>query len=67
MDFEYSTWAAWQAVFPNIRANMCLFHLTESIGRKIKKLNLVQIYSADAEYRSMIRCLVALTFLPRIY
>ena len=43
MDFERTTWRAFQQLFPNAILRGCAFHWTQSLFRNLKKIGLVPV------------------------
>uniref|UniRef100_A0A915EBB9 ISXO2-like transposase domain-containing protein n=1 Tax=Ditylenchus dipsaci TaxID=166011 RepID=A0A915EBB9_9BILA len=64
-DFEQAAINAFKEVFgSNWTIRTCLFHLSQSIHRHIKRNGLSHIYSSNEDYRTLVRSLAALSFLP---
>uniref|UniRef100_A0A915DX09 Potassium channel domain-containing protein n=1 Tax=Ditylenchus dipsaci TaxID=166011 RepID=A0A915DX09_9BILA len=64
-DFEQAAINAFKEVFgSNLTIRTCLFHLSQSIHRHIKRNGLSHIYSSNEDYRTLVRSLAALSFLP---
>ena len=63
-DFEKAFHGAVNEVFPDARLVGCLFHLGQSVWRKIGSLNLTNLYLHDEQIRSFCKMLVALAFVP---
>lgn len=61
LDFEINSFVH---VFPDGQVFNCLFHLGQAIYRKVKKHGLTKRYHEDSEFRTAVRMLVALAFLP---
>ena len=63
-DFELATIRALQEVFPQASVRCCLFHLAQSIHRKVQTTGLMEDYENDDEFRLSIKMLSALSFYP---
>ena len=63
-DFEQASLQAVRARFPACVVKGCLFHLGQSIWRKIQAEGMRELYMNDEESRIKIKMLLALTFLP---
>ncbi|KAF9764537.1 hypothetical protein NGRA_0476 [Nosema granulosis] len=58
-DFEITALAS---NWPNARINGCLFHFGLAIDRKIKNLNLSNIYATSFAFKKFTRALTSLTY-----
>jgi len=63
LDFEAGARTAFTFVWPDITIRHCLFHLGQSVNRKVQSLGLSQLYIDNEEFRKSIRSLAALAFL----
>ena len=63
-DFENSFHNAVNEVFSNACLVGCLFHLGQSVWRKINSLNLTSLYLHNENMRLFCKMLVALAFIP---
>ena len=63
-DFELGARKAFVEKFPEVTISSCLFHLSQSIFKKICDLGLRQRYREDEVFNLKIRCFSALAFLP---
>ena len=64
IDFEQACIGAITMVFPNASVYGCLFHLTKSIYRHVQANGLQQQYLNDNLFRTNIRMIGALAFVP---
>ena len=64
-DFEVAAFAALATHFPGPAFWGCLFHLAQSVDRKVVELGLRQRYLGSPEFRRAVKSLVALAFFPR--
>ena len=64
MDFEKAIIQAAQAVFPAAALKGCLFHLGQSLWRKIQSEGLVTHYWENEAIRMFMKMLLALSFIP---
>ena len=63
-DFERASFGAAQRVFPGVDSGGCLFHLAQSIDRKIAALGLQGKYNSDGEFKLRVKMLLGCAFLP---
>ena len=63
-DFEMGAVSAMRAVHPNTTQKGCLFHLSQSVYRKVQASGLQGIYLEDEAFRTNVRMLPALAFVP---
>ncbi|KAF9761940.1 hypothetical protein NGRA_2326 [Nosema granulosis] len=61
-DFEIPAITALTSIWLNTRINGCLFHLGQAIDRKIKDLNLSNIYATNFAFKKFTRALIALAY-----
>jgi len=64
LDFEAAARQAVSRVFPNAQIHGCLFHLGQSVWRRIQNDGLQQLYSEDTDFALHLRLLTALAFVP---
>nr|XP_033788082.1 uncharacterized protein LOC117354520 isoform X1 [Geotrypetes seraphini] len=64
MDFERASLQAVSRVFPNSSVSGCLFHLGQSLWRKIQDEGLTSNYRDDENVRLYAKMLLALSFVP---
>ena len=64
VDFEQAMIGATRNVYPLVPQKGCLFHLSKNIYRKVQDLGLSQLYLDDEQFRTNIRMIAALSFLP---
>jgi hypothetical protein len=50
-------------ILPNVEIRHCLFHLSQSVFRKIASDGMIQLYRNDLEFKKAIRSLPSLSFL----
>lgn len=63
-DFEVGLQNSVKIVFPNIEVHGCLFHLSQSVHRKICELGLKGRYNTDKTFQLKIKSFCALAFIP---
>ena len=63
LDFEKSAINAFMKVFPDANINGSLFHISQSVWRKIQITGLSNSYISDANCRLYCKMLAALAFL----
>jgi hypothetical protein len=63
-DFEQSTIKSLGEAFPGAKVSGCLFHLCQSVHRKIGELGLKRRYNTDDDFALAIKCFPALAFVP---
>ena len=61
-DFELGSINAFRNIFPNVRISGCLFHLGQSIQRKVAKMGLKSLYKTDRRVKKFVRFLSSLSF-----
>lgn len=64
LDFEKAAANAFHATWRGTQTRLCLFHLSQSLFRRIKKEHLTTLYSQNDAVKSTVRKTAALTFLP---
>jgi hypothetical protein len=63
-DFERASLNACAAVFPAARLTGCLFHLGQSLWRRVQEEQLTATYRDDEDFRLNVKMLLALSFVP---
>jgi MULE transposase domain len=63
-DFELSIITAVETELPRTRIFCCLFHLRQSMFRKLTELGLRQAYKNDAVFRRLVSRIMSIGFLP---
>ena len=61
LDFEESIHVAFERFF---KLKGCFFHFSKAIWRRVRKLKLVRAYMNDKKFKTFVRSLVAIPFLP---
>ena len=64
IDYEQACIGAIPLVFPNATAYGCYFHLCKSVFRHVQEAGLQEQYMVDEEFRTNIRMLPSLAFVP---
>jgi hypothetical protein len=64
MDFETAAWNAVRTKMPGCDVFACLFHLCQSLWRRLQGAGLSQRYAQDEEFAVQARLIAALAFLP---
>ena len=64
IDYEQAMIGALDVVYPIVPQKGCLFHLSQSIYRKIQERGLSQRYVNDVDFRTNLRMIAALSFFP---
>jgi hypothetical protein len=64
VDFEQSVITAFKEIFENVKIFGCLFHLGQSIWRRVQHHNLVSYYKQNLYFKTAVRMLLALAFVP---
>ncbi|XP_066941046.1 uncharacterized protein [Macrobrachium rosenbergii] len=64
MDFEKAHINSFKSVFQSASVSCCLFHLSQSVYRKVCEIGFKDRYHHDNEFSIKIRCFSALAFLP---
>ena len=63
-DFEEGTMNALATVFPHATVHGCLFHLGQSLWRRIQNEGLSNLYRDDENIKLYSKILIALSFVP---
>lgn len=63
-DFERAEMNAFKIIFKNVESKACIFHLGQSIYRRIASYGLARRYSNDTDFAVLLRQLFALAYLP---
>ncbi|XP_029346170.1 uncharacterized protein LOC115034219 [Acyrthosiphon pisum] len=63
-DFEQTAICAVKQKFTTSQSRLCLFHLGQSMWRKVQSVGLSIKYGEDEEFSLLVRHLLALAFLP---
>ena len=64
IDYEQAPANAFLEIFPNGSIKRCLFHLYQSIYRKVQILGLSNNYLEENKFRKEIKYLMSLAYLP---
>jgi hypothetical protein len=64
LDFEHGLILAVETEFPLARAAGCYFHFTQSLWRHVQEVGLAGIYKRNGRLRKLVRCVMAIAFLP---
>lgn len=64
VDFEIAAVNSLRKTFPNIRIQLCAFHLSQSILRKVQQMGFKQRYETDAHFNLCVRMIRSMPFLP---
>ena len=64
VDLEQAMINALGQMYPGIPLKGCLFHLSQCIFNKVQELGLLPTYIADIDFRSNIRMIAAISFVP---
>ena len=64
-DYEDASRYAFQAVIPFINIVGCLFHFSQAIWARVKKLKLSFAYSKNDDFNRWLKCIMALPLLPQ--
>ena len=65
VDFEQAAINAADVVYPDSDKRGCFFHLSQNVYKCVKRNGLTQLYLDDQEFRTNIRMISALAFIPR--
>ena len=65
LDFEIAVHGAVSEGFPDCTISGCFFHLSQAVLRKVQSLGLKKQYESDKELNVLVRCLPALSFVPK--
>jgi hypothetical protein len=64
-DFEQGALTAFHNIFPNCHQSACLFHLGQSLARRIHSLPILRhLYATDENIRTQLRTFQSLAFSP---
>ena len=63
-DFELAAFTAFKEVWPDVLCKGCLFHLGQSLLKKLGNLGLKTLYSDNEEFRNWIKRIFALALIP---
>ena len=63
-DFENAAQNAFRQAYPTANIKGCLFHLCQSVQRKIGELGLKTEFETNAEFNILVKSLAALAFVP---
>ena len=64
IDFEQSMKGALDQVYPIVPQKGCLFHLSKNVYKRVQYEGMSQLYMNDEEFRTNIRMISALSFVP---
>ena len=64
LDFENAGQNAFRKTYPNASIKGCLFHLSQSVQRKVAQLGLKNKYQIEIEFSMQVKSLWALSFVP---
>ena len=64
IDFEQSMMGAFDQVYPIVSQKGCLFHLAKNVDKRVQNEGMSQLYMNDEEFRTNIRMISALSFVP---
>lgn len=64
-DYEIAAINAFTAIFRNVTVSGCLYHLSQSIYKRVQSSGLQTRYANDAEFALQIRMIAALSFVPK--
>jgi hypothetical protein len=65
LDFEQGAHTAFKSIYPGIETSGCFFHLRQSVHQKVQELGLKRQYEQDLEFATLVKCITALSFVPR--
>ena len=65
IDYERAAIGAAEIVYPNSNKRGCFFHLSQNVYRHVQQNGLSQLYLRDEDFRTNIRMVSALAFVPR--
>src|ERR1700761_3338239 len=65
-DFEKANQNAFERAFPSIAIAGCLFHLGQSLWRKVQQLNYAEEYRNGGDFCIHVKMLLALSFVPPV-
>ena len=64
LDFENAAQNAFRLAYPNASVKGCLFHLSQSVIRKVGELGLKSQFENNPEFNMAVKSLMALSFVP---
>lgn len=64
VDCELAAINAAQHAFPNVKIQLCWFHIKQSVIRNLSSLGLKERYENDEKFANEIRMMIAVAFLP---
>ena len=64
-DYQDASRNAFQAIIPSISVVGCLFHFSQAIWARAKKLKLSFAYSKNGDFNRWLKCIMALPLLPQ--
>uniref|UniRef100_A0A914Y7Y9 MULE transposase domain-containing protein n=1 Tax=Panagrolaimus superbus TaxID=310955 RepID=A0A914Y7Y9_9BILA len=64
LDFEKAAANAFHSTWKETQPRLCLFHLSQSLMRRVKKEHLINLYTSNDDVKNTVRKLVSLAFLP---
>ena len=64
LDFENAAQNAFRLAYPNASVKGCLFHLSQSVIRKVGELGLKSQFESNPEFNMAVKSLMALSFVP---
>ena len=64
VDFESAAQNAFRQTFPNATMKGCLFHLGQSVLRKVGELGLKVEFESNRDFNMAVKSLIALSFVP---
>ncbi|CAF1391294.1 unnamed protein product [Adineta ricciae] len=67
IDFECAVGNVIKRMFPSTKVTACFFHFKQNLWKKVKELNLVQLFLNDREVRHQLKNFACLAFVPEQY
>ena len=64
LDFENAAQNAFRLAYPNALVKGCLFHLSQSVVRKVGELGLKVQFESNPDFNMAVKSLLALSFVP---
>ena len=64
IDVKQSMMSALDQVYPVVPQKSCLFHLSKNVYKRVQDEGMSQLYMNDEEFRTHIRMISALSFVP---
>ncbi|XP_013196278.2 uncharacterized protein LOC132904299 [Amyelois transitella] len=64
LDFEKAAIQSLKSNFENVILHGCHFHLGQILYRQVQQRGLTQRYASDIKFKTDVKCLLALSFLP---